>query len=100
MGLLPRDNLEQILFAFKLYVRTDEQGEKLAAGFKQTYCQNVTIEFVGAWYAMQYLAALLILTLRIGTPSRASGLSWARRCLSSIRTGSLRSLGTLWLWMR
>ncbi|KAL1692517.1 hypothetical protein GGG16DRAFT_89900 [Schizophyllum commune] len=71
VGLLPRDNLEQILFAFKLYVRTDEQGEKLAAGFKQTYCQNVTIEFVGAWDTVSSVGLVMGKTLPFVNSNRA-----------------------------
>lgn len=50
MGLLPRDNQEQIVFAYKLYTRTDDAGIKLSAGFKKTYCQPVEIEFLGVWW--------------------------------------------------
>ncbi|KAL1676929.1 hypothetical protein EV122DRAFT_266555 [Schizophyllum commune] len=71
VGLLPRDNLEQILFAFKLYVRTDEQGEKLAAGFKQTYCQDVTIEFVGAWDTVSSVGLVMGKTLPFVNSNRA-----------------------------
>ncbi|KAF5340127.1 hypothetical protein D9758_013148 [Tetrapyrgos nigripes] len=49
VGLLPRDNEEQIVFAYKLYTRTDDEGIKLSAGFKQTFCRDVRIEFMGVW---------------------------------------------------
>ncbi|KAG7088031.1 hypothetical protein E1B28_012067 [Marasmius oreades] len=49
IGLLPRDNYEQIPFAYKLYKRTDKEGVELAAGFKDTYCTTVTVEFIGVW---------------------------------------------------
>ncbi|KAL0060019.1 hypothetical protein AAF712_013198 [Marasmius tenuissimus] len=51
VGLLPKDNDEQIPFAYKLYSRTDDEGIELAAGFKTTYCSNhsVKIEFMGVW---------------------------------------------------
>jgi len=52
IGLLPRDNEEQIPFAYKLYKRTDEVGRQLAAGYKQTFCTPVTIDFVGVWYRL------------------------------------------------
>jgi hypothetical protein len=51
VGLLPRDNEAQVPFAYRMYKRTDAEGIKLCAGFKQTYCQTVTIEFMGVWYA-------------------------------------------------
>jgi len=47
--LLSRGNEEQIPFAYKLYTRTDAAGLALCAGFKSTFCQNVKIEFLGAW---------------------------------------------------
>ncbi|KAJ8481473.1 hypothetical protein ONZ45_g15310 [Pleurotus djamor] len=49
VGLLPRDNHQQIPFAYKLYVREDPVGIELSAGFKETYCQDVKIEFMGVW---------------------------------------------------
>ncbi|KAF9653862.1 hypothetical protein BDM02DRAFT_3086688 [Thelephora ganbajun] len=49
IGLLPRDNEEQIPFAYRLYKRTDKVGLQLAAGYKQTFCTPVTIDFVGVW---------------------------------------------------
>ena len=52
IGLLPRDNEEQIPFAYRLYKRTDKLGCELAAGYKQTFCTPVTIDFVGVWYRL------------------------------------------------
>lgn len=49
IGLLPRDNEEQIPFAYRLYKRTDKVGRQLAAGYKQTFCTPVAIDFVGVW---------------------------------------------------
>ena len=53
IGLLPRDNEEQIPFAYRLYKRTDKIGRQLAAGYKQTFCTPVMIDFVGVWYCLQ-----------------------------------------------
>ena len=50
VGLLPRGNESQVSFAYKMYRRTDAEGLKLCAGFKQTYCLPVTIEFMGVWF--------------------------------------------------
>lgn len=36
--------------AFKMYQKTSASGIKLAAGYKQTFCQDVQIEFMGIWY--------------------------------------------------
>ena len=51
IGLLPRDNEEQVPFAYRLYKRRDKVGCQLAAGYKQTFCTPITIDFVGVWYA-------------------------------------------------
>ncbi|KAF8955953.1 hypothetical protein BDZ97DRAFT_1764234 [Flammula alnicola] len=50
VGLLPRDNEAQVPFAYRMYKRTDAAGLQLCAGFKQTYCQSVNIEFMGVWF--------------------------------------------------
>ncbi|KAG6835925.1 hypothetical protein H0H93_013260, partial [Arthromyces matolae] len=49
VGLLPKDNEQQIPFAYKLYKRQDKTGLNLCSGFKQTFCQDVKVEFVGVW---------------------------------------------------
>jgi len=49
VGLLPRDNQEQIPFAFKIYQKTSADGIKMAAGYKQTFCQTVEVDFLGVW---------------------------------------------------
>jgi hypothetical protein len=46
VGLLSRDNMEQVSFAYKVYKSTDDA---LARGFKATFCRNVPIDFVGVW---------------------------------------------------
>ncbi|KAF8722698.1 hypothetical protein AX14_009658 [Amanita brunnescens Koide BX004] len=49
IGLLLRGNEQQVPFAYKLYKRTDTKGLALCAGFKETYCLDVKIEFIGVW---------------------------------------------------
>ncbi|THH11156.1 hypothetical protein EW145_g852 [Phellinidium pouzarii] len=49
IGLLPKDNDEQVTFAYKMYTRTDKQGLIEAAGFKQTFCRPVQVRFIGVW---------------------------------------------------
>ena len=49
IGLLPKDNPEQVPMAYKLFKQTDATSVQLAAGFKQTFCRDVKIEFVGVW---------------------------------------------------
>ncbi|GAW01068.1 hypothetical protein LENED_002638 [Lentinula edodes] len=63
VGLLPRDNQEQIVFAYKLYTRTDNAGIRLSAGFKKTYCQPVEIEFLGVWDTVASVGVIATKTL-------------------------------------
>jgi len=50
VGLLSKDNIEQIPFAYKIYNSTKESDKKIAKGFKDTFCRQVSIEFVGVWW--------------------------------------------------
>lgn len=50
VGLLSKDNLEQIPFAYKLYKSTSSSDKTLAQGFKETFCRPVPIDFVGVWW--------------------------------------------------
>ncbi|KAH9480717.1 hypothetical protein JR316_0007317 [Psilocybe cubensis] len=63
VGLLPRDNQAQVPFAYKMYKRTDPEGIQLCAGFKQTYCQDVTIEFMGVWETVASVGVIMGRTL-------------------------------------
>lgn len=49
IGLLPKDNPEQVPFAYKLFKKTDAKNVDLAQGFKETFCRDVSIDFVGVW---------------------------------------------------
>lgn len=59
VGLLQRDNVQQVGFAYKAYMRTDKEGIKLAAGFKKTFSQEVKIDFVGVWDTVQSTGVLV-----------------------------------------
>ncbi|KAJ7701379.1 hypothetical protein B0H17DRAFT_185765 [Mycena rosella] len=59
VGLLPRDNQEQIPFAFKLYKDTSAAGIQLAAGYKQTFCQAVKVEFLGVWDTVSSVGVIM-----------------------------------------
>ena len=50
IGLLSKDNVEQIPFAYKLFKSTSKSNEALASGFKATFSREVPIDFVGVWY--------------------------------------------------
>jgi hypothetical protein len=62
VGLLSKDNTEQIPFAYKLYKSSypsSSSGGTLAKGFKKTFCRPVPIEFVGVWWVLIYDGAEL-----------------------------------------
>ena len=50
VGLLPRNNSEQVPFAYTIYKRTDGRGWEQANEFKRAFSINVNIEFLGVWY--------------------------------------------------
>lgn len=50
VGLLPRDNIEQVSFAYKTYAKTGAAAEQAATLFKNTFSRTVTIDFVGCWW--------------------------------------------------
>jgi hypothetical protein len=41
VGLLSKDNTEQIPFAYKLYKSSSSSDDALARGFKETFCRPV-----------------------------------------------------------
>lgn len=86
IGLLPRDNDEQVPFAYKLYKRTDNEGLDLAAGFKQTFCSPVTIDFLGVWSVIRHLRKRDADPPLPGTLSRASDYFLVVICHSLPRT--------------
>ncbi|KAI9444640.1 hypothetical protein H4582DRAFT_832941 [Lactarius indigo] len=49
VGLLSKDNKEQIQFAYQLYASERPDDLSLVEGFKKTFCRNVPIDFVGVW---------------------------------------------------
>ena len=49
VGLLPKDNHQQLPFAYKMYSRTDSVGWDQSNGFKKSFSVDVPIEFVGVW---------------------------------------------------
>ncbi|KAH8987398.1 hypothetical protein EDB86DRAFT_2832355 [Lactarius hatsudake] len=61
VGLLSKDNIEQIPFAYKLYKADDNTD--LAQGFKATFCREVPIEFVGVWETVASVGVIMGKTL-------------------------------------
>ncbi|EJF67348.1 hypothetical protein DICSQDRAFT_77001 [Dichomitus squalens LYAD-421 SS1] len=49
VGLLPSHNFQQIPFAYKMYIRTDELGWKQSTAFKKAFSIDVDIDFIGVW---------------------------------------------------
>ncbi|KAH9977574.1 hypothetical protein BJV74DRAFT_149377 [Russula compacta] len=49
VGLLSKDNLEQIPFAYKLYASSSYRNNELAIRFKKAFSREVPIEFLGVW---------------------------------------------------
>ncbi|KAJ7740261.1 hypothetical protein DFH07DRAFT_982833 [Mycena maculata] len=57
------NNQEQVPFAFKMYKDTSTTGVKMAAGYKQTFCQNVHVEFMGVWDTVDSVGVVMSRTL-------------------------------------
>ncbi|KAI9702716.1 MAG: hypothetical protein M1820_006100 [Bogoriella megaspora] len=49
VGLLPADNGSQVNFAYNFYKDDTPEGWKMSAEFKNTFCTDVNVYFVGVW---------------------------------------------------
>ncbi|RKF64665.1 Uncharacterized protein OnM2_017002 [Erysiphe neolycopersici] len=49
VGLLPAHNSAQINFAYDFYKNDTDEGWKMSADFKKTFCADVSVYFVGIW---------------------------------------------------
>lgn len=53
VGILPKENLQQLDFAFNIYATTGYKGYKLGQDFKRTFSSrwqsNFSVDFVGVW---------------------------------------------------
>ncbi|KAI0045411.1 hypothetical protein FA95DRAFT_1583363 [Auriscalpium vulgare] len=63
VGLLEKDNAEQMTFAYRIYSSTRAVDEALAPGFKKTFCRDVPVEFLGAWDTVASVGLVLARTL-------------------------------------
>ncbi|KAH9962729.1 hypothetical protein BGW80DRAFT_1354174 [Lactifluus volemus] len=61
VGLLSKDNIEKVSFAFKLYRKSGNDTQ--ARSFKATYCRPVPIDFVGVWDTVSRVGAIVSRTL-------------------------------------
>ncbi|EKM49551.1 uncharacterized protein PHACADRAFT_265089 [Phanerochaete carnosa HHB-10118-sp] len=67
IGLLPKDNPEQLPLAYKLFKNCDKNHRELAAGFKRTFCRSVMVEFIGVWDTVASVGLLRSKTLPFTT---------------------------------
>lgn len=49
VGLLPAYNTAQVNFAYQFYKNDTSEGWEMSEQFKRTFCQDVTVYFVGIW---------------------------------------------------
>ena len=49
VGLLARDNHQEISFAYELYKRSDLVGTQEGANYKKKISRTVRIDFIGVW---------------------------------------------------
>ncbi|EPQ54047.1 hypothetical protein GLOTRDRAFT_139460 [Gloeophyllum trabeum ATCC 11539] len=49
VGLLPPDNEQQVDFAFTMYQSTDISSAMTSKEFKDTFCMDVKVDFLGVW---------------------------------------------------
>ena len=50
VGLLPKDNHQQISFAWKMYQKISKTGWDESNAFRKSFSIEVLIEFLGVWY--------------------------------------------------
>lgn len=80
VGLLSKDNHEQISFAYKLYKSSKRKDNKLAARFKKVFSCDVPIEFLGVWDTVASVGIVSARTLPfVGTNDT---IKWFRQALS------------------
>lgn len=66
MGLLSKDNLEQIPFAYKLYASSSYRSNELAVRFKKAFSREVPIEFLGVWSVSSPDASCSVPNITVG----------------------------------
>ncbi|KAF7302364.1 Zn(2)-C6 fungal-type domain-containing protein [Mycena chlorophos] len=49
VGLLPKNNHQQVAFAYRMYSREDEDGWRQSTAFKKSFSIDVDVEFLGVW---------------------------------------------------
>ncbi|KLO14758.1 hypothetical protein SCHPADRAFT_850596 [Schizopora paradoxa] len=63
VGLLPRSNIEQVPFAYKLFTDTSSTGMTTAEDFKACFCRDVKVCFVGVWDTVASTGVIMSKTL-------------------------------------
>jgi uncharacterized protein (DUF2235 family) len=79
-GLIPKDNREQVHFAYELYKREDVAGIALAARFREGFARHVAVEFVGVWDTVASVGILRDTTLPFTDTNR--GIKTFRHALA------------------
>ncbi|KAI9443509.1 hypothetical protein H4582DRAFT_2197723 [Lactarius indigo] len=80
VGLLSKDNHEQVSFAYKLYKSSSRKDNKLAVRFKKSFSREVPIEFLGVWDTVASVGIISGRTLPfVGTNNT---VKWFRQALS------------------
>ncbi|KIK60797.1 hypothetical protein GYMLUDRAFT_200122 [Collybiopsis luxurians FD-317 M1] len=79
VGLLPRHNLQQVPFAYKMYSREDETGWRLSSNFKKSFSIDVDIEFLGLW---DTVASIGLINRRLPFTSSNSNVRYFRHALA------------------
>ncbi|KAM0748030.1 hypothetical protein T439DRAFT_328684 [Meredithblackwellia eburnea MCA 4105] len=72
VGLLPSDNHQQVAFAYEMYKRDDDEGWRLAGGFKRTFAIDVSIHFLGVWDTVASVGFLPRATLPFSSSTNPS----------------------------
>jgi uncharacterized protein (DUF2235 family) len=57
VGLLPAYNTAQVNFAYQFYKNDTSEGWEMSEQFKRTFCQDVTVYFVGIWDCVASVSA-------------------------------------------
>jgi len=70
--LLPAWNPEQLPLVYAVYLKDDHDGQQLSAQFKQTFCLDVEIKFLGIWYIVRPVHGLPASYPPAGTPCTPS----------------------------
>ena len=58
--MLPAGNHQQVPFAYKMYIRDNDEGREQSTKFKKAFSIDVEIEFLGVWYTPFFPPAICL----------------------------------------